>query len=346
VLGFLGVLGFVIKSSFLSGIAAFPAVVQPAETTELDFQNMGTITAIDVYPGERVIAGQVIATQNTQLEQLRLAYDQSVLAIDQQAIAALESSSTAQAAASQLTSKSQTAQRNLQIQLAQEQEFAGEAMLRAATNAQQQIAAQAAISEAQTRLALAEAAQVTSTSASTTPALAAAQAAIARDESQIAGDQLLIQQGALTAPEAGVIAAVTGTLGELAGPDGVISPASGGASVPVAPSFQLFPPAPQAPATRSSGAYSPLVVIYGGSDWEIVALVPQAQIEALRVGELAHVSIAGDSRTFQARVARIELNPILQSGSVSYDVLFALASPADGLAAGMAASVVMEPGHH
>ena len=80
-LGFLGVLGFVIKSSFLSGIAAFPAVVQPAETTELDFQNMGTITAIDVYPGERVVAGQVIATQSTQLEQLRLAYDLSLIHI-------------------------------------------------------------------------------------------------------------------------------------------------------------------------------------------------------------------------------------------------------------------------
>jgi multidrug efflux pump subunit AcrA (membrane-fusion protein) len=345
-LGFLGALAFVIKSAFLSGIAAFPAVVQPAQTSELDFQNMGPITAIDVYPGEWVKAGQVIATQSTQLEQLRLAYDQSVLAIDKQGLTALQSYEASQVAVSQVTSKSQISQRNLQIQLAVEQEAAAEAELRAATNAQQQIQAQAAITEAQTRLALAEAALVTSSPTSALPALASAEAAIARDQSQIAGDQLLIEQGALIAPEAGVIAAVTGAVGELAGPDGVILPTSSGASVPVAPSFQLFPPAAQAPTTRSSGVYSPLVIMYGGSTWAIVAQVPQTQIEALRVGQWASVSVNGDSRTFRARVARIALNPVVQSGSVSYDVLFGLTSATTGLAAGMAANVVMEPAHH
>jgi multidrug efflux pump subunit AcrA (membrane-fusion protein) len=345
-LGFLGALAFVVKSAFLSGVAAFPSVVQPAQTTVLDFQNMGAITAIDVYPGESVKAGQVIATESTQLEQLRLAYDQSVLAIDQQSLAALQAYVTSQTAASQLTSKTQTNQRNLQVQLALEQESAAQALLRAAITTQQQIEAQAAITEAQTRLALAQAAQISSSPAATAPALASAQAAIARDESQMAGDNLLIQQGALTAPEAGVIAAVSGAVGELAGPDGVISPASSGASVPVAPSFQLFPPAAQAPATKSSGALSPLVVLYGGNRWDIVAQVPQSQIEALRVGQSASVSIVGDSRTLQARVLRIALTPLVANGSVSYDVLFGLTESASGLAAGMAANVVMDSAHN
>jgi multidrug efflux pump subunit AcrA (membrane-fusion protein) len=345
-LAFLGALAYVVKSAFLSGIAAFPAVVEPAQTTELDFQNMGAITAIDVYPGESVKAGQVIATQSTQLEQLRLSYDQSVLVIDKQSFALLQAYLASQATASQLTNKSQISQRNLQVQLAQEQEAAAQALLHAATTPQQVIQAQAAISEAQTRLALAEAAQIATSPTTASPALTSAQAAIARDQSQIAGDQLLIQEGAITAPEAGVIAAVTGSVGELAGPDGVISPASSGASVPVAPSFQLFPPAAQAPGTKSSSVFSPLVILYGGNSWDIVAQVPQAQIEALRVGQSASVSIAGDSRTFQARVVRIALTPVVANGTVSYDVLFGLTGSTSSLAAGMAANVVMGSAHH
>ena len=345
-LAFLGALAYVVKSAFLSGIAAFPAVVEPAQTTELDFQNTGAITAIEVFPGESVKAGQVIATESTQLEQLRLAYDQAVLVIDKQSYTELQTALASQTAASQLTNKAQTTQRNLQVQLALEQESAAQALLRAATTPQQQIEAQAAITQAQTRLALAEAAQISSAPASATPALASAQAAIARDESQIAGDQLLIQQGTLTAPAAGVIAALSGSVGELAGADGVISPASSGASVPVAPSFQLFPPAAQAPATKPSGGFTPLVVMYSGVTWDIVAQVPQAQIEALRVGQSASISIAGDSRTFHARVVRISLTPFVANGSVSYDVLFGLTSPASGLAAGMAANVVMDPAHN
>lgn len=343
-LALLGGLAYVIKSAFLSGPPVFPAVIQPAVASELDFQNEGVITGIDVYSGERVRAGQVIATQSTQLEQLRLAYDQAVLAADKQNLAALQSYSAAQSQATQTTSQTQANQRNLNIQLAQEQLAAAETELSAAQNVQQQIQAQAAITEAQTKLALAEASQVSSSPSSVDSAVAASQAEISRDQAQVASDQLLIQQGALTAPEAGIIAAVNGVVGDIAGPDGVISPQSNAAQVPVAPGFQLFPPAVQAPATRASSVYTPLVVMYGGGSWQVVAQVPQAQIESIAAGQSARLSVSGDSRTFLLRVTHIDLDPVVQNGVVSYDVLFTLTGASRGLVSGMAGNVAM--GNH
>jgi multidrug efflux pump subunit AcrA (membrane-fusion protein) len=334
-------LAFVVKSAFLSGPPAFPAVVQPAVASSLDFENTGVLTALDAYPGQSVQAGQVIATQSTQLAQLHLAYDQSVLAADKQSLAALQSSSSSKLVASQ----NQVYQRNLQIQLAEQELAAAQNELRVATTPQQQVAAQAAITEAQTRLALA-AAQIVSSTGSAGSAIGGIQAAIARDQAQIAADQLQIQEGTLTAPLAGVIASVSGAVGELVGPDGVISPTPNGASVPVEPSFQLFPPAAQAPAVRPNGSFTPIVTMYEGTDWEVIAQVPQAQIESIHTGQWATLSVNGDSRRFRARVSHIQLTPIVQNGTVSYDVLLTLMSKPTGLMAGMAGTVSLDTAGH
>lgn len=335
-------LGIVIKAAFLSDPGSYPAVVQPAHELVLDFQNSGVITSIDVQPGQRVTQGQVIATQDIQLDLLRLSYDQDVLAADQQSLAALQSSGAAQTQASQQASQTAARQRGLNIQLAQEQLSAAENELAAATTPQQQVQAQAAITEAQTKLALAENAQTSALSTSDASAVSGAQAAVARDLAQVAADQLLIQQGAITAPTAGVVAWVGGAVGDIAGPDGVVSPESSGTSVPVAPGFSLFPPAAQAPAVRSSSTFPPLVTLYDESSWDVVAEVPQSDIGAMHAGQRATVNLGGRG-SLQATVTDVGLSPVVQDGAVSYDVLLVLDGRAANVIPGMAANVSIQP---
>jgi multidrug efflux pump subunit AcrA (membrane-fusion protein) len=82
--------------------ASFSGQVTPAHAYFLNFANNGAIQTVDVRPGQSVKAGQVLATQNGNVEKARLSADQATVKADQAVLAhdeAMEHRGTATPAA-------------------------------------------------------------------------------------------------------------------------------------------------------------------------------------------------------------------------------------------------------
>ncbi|MDA8330008.1 MAG: hypothetical protein M0027_02125 [Candidatus Dormibacteraeota bacterium] len=319
---------FLVRNVFIVPPSSFPAVVQPSTISDLQFATSGQLAAVDVYPGEHVRQGQVLATQDTTLLKLRLSYDQATLAADQATLSAIPGAVSAQHHGL-----------SLEVTLAQQELNGAEAQLAAATTPQAQAAASAAVAAAQTKVALAENALLNGTTTSSSTALSAAQAAVARDEAAVAADQVALQQATLTAPSAGVIAAVGGTAGEIAGPSGVTAPAPVGSQVPTSAGFSLFPPAPQAPTVGGQPSSQPMIAFYPATFWEAVAVVPQSEIFSVHPGETARVTVNGRSGSIAGRVERVDSAPIYANGAASYDVVVRLDRSLGSGLLGMSANV-------
>lgn len=302
-----------VRNVFLLAPTTFPAVVQPSTMADLQFANSGQVATVDVYPGERVHRGQVLATQETTLLKLRLSYDQATLAADQATLNAIPGAVSAQHRGL-----------SLDVTLAQQELNGAEAELAAATTPEAQAAASAAVAAAQTKVALAENALLNGNTPSSSTAIGTAQAAVARDEAAVAADQIALQEATLTAPSNGVVVAVGGTAGEIAGPSGVAAPAPVGAQVPTPAGFSLFPPAPQAPTVGGQPSNQPMISFYPATSWEAVAVVPQSQIFSVRRGEAARLTINGRAVTIPGRVERVDSAPIYANGAASYDVVVRL----------------------
>jgi membrane fusion protein, macrolide-specific efflux system len=333
---------WVVRGAFFGGPGAFGAVVGPPSITYLQFPSEGQITQVEVHPGELVKRGQVLGTQNTTLLQLRLSSDQASLAIDQATVAGDQ----AIAAAVPKTQSAQQHSLGLEVTLAQQQLSGAESELAVALTPQERAAAGAAVTVAQTRIALAENALVNaSSSSSTIPALSAAQAAVARDQAAVASDQVALQGATLTAPADGVIAYVGGSVGDLAGVTGVSGGSIPGVAVPTSSGFNLFPPAPQAPSAGTQGATQPMFAFYANAPWEAVAVVPQASIFSVRVGESGQVTLAGRNETLRAHVVRINMSPVYTNGTASYDVILSLDQGLGSQLLGMAADVTLGGSH-
>ena len=106
------------------GDQAFPAVVSSSKVYDLNFANTGTVVAIKVKPGQRVSAGEVLATQDLGALEAQLHADQQVVAADQATVQ--------QASAPQLTT-AQNEQNGLQVQQQQTALANAQAALAAAT---------------------------------------------------------------------------------------------------------------------------------------------------------------------------------------------------------------------
>lgn len=318
----------VVRDVFLIPPTTFAAVVQPSALSDLQFANSGQIASIDVYPGERVQKGQVLATQDTTLLKLRLSYDQATLAADQAALNAIPGAVSAQRRGL-----------SLDVTLAQQELNGAEAELAAAQTPQAQAAASAAVAAAQTKVALAENALLNGTTPGSSTTLSAAQAAVARDEAAVAADQVALQEATLTAPSAGFVAAVGGTAGEIAGPAGVTAPAPVGSQVPTPAGFSLFPPAPQAPVVSGQPSSQPMITFYPATTWVAVAVVPQSQIFSVHPGETARVTVNGRRAAIAGRVERVDSAPVYAAGAASYDVVVQLDRSLGSGLLGMSANV-------
>jgi hypothetical protein len=333
---------WVVRSAFFGSPSAFAAVIEPPSITYLQFPSEGQIAQVEVHPGEVVKRGQVLGTQNTTLAQLRLSYDQASLAVDQAAVA----SDQAIAAALPKTQSAQQHSLSLEVTLAQQQLSGAESELAVAVTPQARAAASAAVTVAQTRIALAENALVVASSGSgTIPALSAAQAAAARDQAAVASDQVALQGATLTAPADGVIAYVGGSVGDLAGVTGVSGGSIPGVAIPTGSGFNLFPPAPQAPSAGTQGGTPPMFAFYANAPWQAVAVVPQASIFSIRVGESGQVTLVGRSESLRAHVVRINMSPVYANGAASYDVMLSLDQGIGSQLLGMAADVTLDGSH-
>ncbi|MBV9659578.1 MAG: hypothetical protein JO337_00310, partial [Acidimicrobiales bacterium] len=102
--------GYYTISAIVAGPDSFPATVTSSDLFNLNFQSTGSVDAIDVRVGQRVKAGQVMATQEPGNLQNEITAQQKVVDADQVALAAAQAPS--------LTA-TQLQQDELQIQQAQ-----------------------------------------------------------------------------------------------------------------------------------------------------------------------------------------------------------------------------------
>ena len=70
--------------------SGLPATIQAAKVVNLNFQSIGTVSQVDVRPGQSVNSGQVLATENTQALQQALSADQAIVSADQEIVSSLQ----------------------------------------------------------------------------------------------------------------------------------------------------------------------------------------------------------------------------------------------------------------
>lgn len=114
----------------------------------------------------------------------------------------------------------------------------------------------------------------------------------------------------------------------------------------VAPADGIVLEAPETLGTRVEPGQGPLFVI--GASLQVLridALVNETDIAQVRVGQATSFDVQSlPSRTFEARVERIALEPEIQNGVVSYPVILSANNPDGVLLPGMTALVHLEVG--
>ena len=85
-----GALGFTVRDDYFTTGTQFAAVIEPPVRVNLNFPGLGVLSALDVAPGQRVRAGQVLAEQNRTVATAIVAADEATLTADQARIGAIE----------------------------------------------------------------------------------------------------------------------------------------------------------------------------------------------------------------------------------------------------------------
>lgn len=187
---------------------------------------------------------------------------------------------------------------------------------------------------------------VASQGAPLTPAaIAQARSRLASAQAQLAADQLALRQTTITAPADGTVAGTAGAAGDTVGPQGVHTyagpAAQSGTLVDQLPGIQLFVPTP-APGTNqvAGSGYTALVTLHSGP-LSVTAQLPESRIADVREGRAATVTVPATGRTVTGRVDHILLQPARVPGATYYNVTIGLDDQQETLMPGMSADVAL-----
>ncbi len=162
--------------------------------------------------------------------------------------------------------------------------------------------------------------------------------AVAQDNAHLTAALQNLFNDTLVSPVAGRVEAVNAVPGDTVGPsDGSVT--TGASSSGIAGS------SPSGPSTVKGDLGSmPFITIEAAPGLEVIAQIPEQNITSIKVGETATVTVdSGSSQAYQAKVAAIELVPVVVQGTVFYDVVAEPVGapwPTD-LLAGMTANVTI-----
>lgn len=125
-------------------------------------------------------------------------------------------------------------------------------------------------------------------------ALAAANAELAKDQEQLANDQQSLAATRIVASAPGTVVAVNGQPGEAVTTLGIRDFQSVSGSTPVGqqPQFSLLPEGPQS-SVKSTGSASelPVIALRTSEDWNVVVLIPQAQVSKIKTDQRVSISV-------------------------------------------------------
>jgi multidrug efflux pump subunit AcrA (membrane-fusion protein) len=128
--------------------------------------------------------------------------------------------------------------------------------------------------------------------------MAAATAQLDKDQAQLDTDLAALVGTRIVAAEAGTVVAVNGQPGELVSSLGIRDYSSDSGATPVGqqPQFSLLPEGPQS-SIKTTGAESelPVVTLRVSDSWEVVILIPESSISAVRAGQAVTISVPSAS---------------------------------------------------
>lgn len=182
--------------------------------------------------------------------------------------------------------------------------------------------------------------------AGTRPAIATALAQLARDKAQAAVDRAEAAGTRIFAPSAGTVVAINGLPGETADAEGIRDYSSQPQGPPITqqPLFSLFPEGPQ-PSTESGGSAAaaslPVIALRTSSTWQVVVLVPENSVAAVRPGQVVTIAVpAAHITATPGRVQDLLATPVATAQGPAYQaVVTVLDHQQDPPPNGMAADV-------
>jgi macrolide-specific efflux system membrane fusion protein len=293
--------------------------VQPASSYDLNFTNAGVLTAVKVKAGDKVTAGQVLATIDPAKAQVALESAQAARGAAQQKLDQAKSPLTA----------SQQAQAAASLAQAQAQLDAAKQQLSAATDPADIAKAQTAVNQAQANLDSVTAANAAKATVDPV-AVAQAQAALNQAALNVSDAQKTLDATTLKAPSAGTISALNFTVGQTVGGGGTATSSSSSSSSGSGSGAS-------ASSSSSSKAFATLLDL----DHMVVKVgFPEADAGKIAAGQPVGLTI--DSLTGQrltGSVSEIDTTSTVVSNVVTYNAIVSFDSVPAAVKPGMSASV-------
>jgi multidrug efflux pump subunit AcrA (membrane-fusion protein) len=308
----------------------FSGEVQAAGQLPVNFTTAGRIAEIRVRIGDRVKAGDVLATQDRTVAKQALAAAQAALRADEAQLASLASST------------SQATMLELDADRARAQLLAAQAAAATASTSAAQEAAQQRVAAAELALDLARRKLEEETRGGDPARRSAIEAAIRRDKAAVALAKATLRDKLLLAPVAGVVLDIGATPGVFADSAGVRTYPDADPVTEPSKGFSFLPSAPDAQASRpnNGNGFAPPIILGDDSRWRVKAQVPESEIVGLRTGQAVDITFPALPGTrIPATLTTRGMAPIFVGNEVHYPAIFELESAPDDMLPGMTATV-------
>jgi multidrug resistance efflux pump len=174
--------------------------------------------------------------------------------------------------------------------------------------------------------------------------LAADKAELAVDEAQLATDRMKIAATEIIAPADGTVVAANGQPGETVTSVGIrdYTTDSGRTSASQRPPFSLLPEGPQSVRTAAGGGSAlPVIALRVSTSWQVVALIPEGSVSAVRPGMAVRISVpAVHIADMRGQVDEVLPTPVPTTQGIFYQAVVAITGHTASLPlSGMAADV-------
>jgi len=180
--------------------------------------------------------------------------------------------------------------------------------------------------------------------------IAAARAQLAKDVAQRAIGRAALAQSRIIAPAPGTVVALNAQAGEIAGSAGVHAYPDQSQSEPVTqqPLFSLLPEGPQASFKVTGPAFDsalPVIELRTAARWQVIVLVSEQSVGAIRLGEHVQVSVPAAGITGEpGRIAELLTAPVATSQGFAYQAIVDVTGRSGTLPLdGMTANVRLSP---
>jgi macrolide-specific efflux system membrane fusion protein len=293
--------------------------VQPASSSDLNFVNGGVLTAVNVKAGDKVTAGQVLATIDPAKARVTLGSAQAAQGAAQQKLDQARNPLTA----------SQQSQAAASLAQAQAQLDAAKQQLADAASPADAAKAQTAVNQAQANLDSVKA--TNDAKAAVDPvAVAQAQAALNQAVLNVSDAQKALDATTLKAPSAGTISAVNFAVGQTVagGGTGASSSSSGSSS------------GNGASSSASSSASKAFATLLDLDHMVVKVGFPEADAGKVAAGQPVSLSIDSLSgQRLSGSMSEIDTTSTVVSNVVTYNAIVAFDSVPAAVKPGMTASV-------